>query len=141
MPQDVTDEELRRLVSEGVSQRDISRRTGIPRSTLQDRLKRLQVYEVHRGTPTIIPKRPPAVDLSPQSPAELDAIKVDLLEVAAWWRARKMRRVDPRPPRETQRWTIHIDKRWVEAVKEMAESEGTSQADIVDRAFRQFFER
>jgi Ribbon-helix-helix protein, copG family len=43
-------------------------------------------------------------------------------------------------PRETQRWTVHVDKRWVEAVKEMADTEGISQAEIVDRAFKQYFE-
>jgi hypothetical protein len=140
MPEDITDEELRQLISEGVSQRKIARQTGIPRSTLQLRLKQLQVYEVHQGIPTIIPRHPPEVDLSPQTPAELDAIKVDLLEVAAWWRARKMRRVDPRGPRTTKRQTWHVDTRWVEQVKEMADAEGVPQAEIVDRAFTQFFE-
>jgi len=62
------------------------------------------------------------------------------LEVAAWWRARKMRRVDPGGPRDTQRWTVHVDKRWIEQVKEMADAEGVSQAEVVDRAFRTFFE-
>jgi DNA-binding CsgD family transcriptional regulator len=40
MPHDVDDEELRGLVAQGLSQREISRRLGIPRSTLQDYLKR-----------------------------------------------------------------------------------------------------
>jgi hypothetical protein len=62
-----------------------------------------------------------------------------LLEVAAWWRARKMRRADPGGPRETRRQTWHVDVRWIERVKEMAEAEGVSQAEMVDRAFRQFF--
>jgi DNA-binding Lrp family transcriptional regulator len=140
MPQDVTDEELQRLVSEGVSQREIARRTGFPRATLQNRLKRLQVYEVHRGTPSILPRRTPAVDLRLHTPADLDAIKVDLLEVVEWWRARKMRRVDPRRPRTTQRQTWHVDVRWIEAVKEAADVEGVPQAEIIDRALRQYFE-
>jgi hypothetical protein len=141
MPPDITDDELRQLISEGVSQRKIARQTGIPRSTLQLRLKQLQVYEVHRGTPTIIPRGTPKVDLNPQTPAELDAIKVDLLEVAAWWRARKMRRVDPRRPQTTKRQTWHVDVRWIEAVREAADAEAVSQAEIVDRALQQFFER
>jgi hypothetical protein len=66
-------------------------------------------------------------------------IKADLLEVAAWWRARKMRRVGPSGPRETRRWTVHIDKQWIDCVKEMAEAEGVPQPEIVDRAFRQCF--
>jgi hypothetical protein len=139
MRRDVDDEQLRRLLEQGLSQRDIARHLGIPRSTLQEHLKRQQVVPVHRGTPTILPRGTPEVDLGPQTPAELDAMKADLFEVVQWWRARKMRWVDPGGPRETQRWTVHVDKQWVERVKEMADAEGVSQAEIVDRAFRQFF--
>jgi hypothetical protein len=91
----------------------------------------------------IIPRggpRPPQVDLPRHAAAELEAIKADLLEVVDWWRARKMRRVDPGGPKDTQRWTVHVDKRWIERVKEMAGAEGVSQAEIVDRAFRYYFE-
>jgi DNA-binding Lrp family transcriptional regulator len=139
----IDDQQLRTLLKEGVSQREIARRLGIPRSTLQDYMKRLQPVEVHRGTPAVIPRhvpRPPEVDPAPQTLAALEAIKVDLLEVAQWWRTRKMRRVDSGGPRETQRWTVHVEKRWIAAVKEEAEAEGVSQAAIVDRALRQYFE-
>jgi transcriptional regulator with XRE-family HTH domain len=139
MRRDVDAEQLRTLLEQGISQREIARRLGIPRSTLQEHLKRLQVVPVHRGTPTVLPRGTPEVDLSPHTPAELRAITNDLLEVAAWWRARKMRRVDPGGPRETRRQTWHVDVQWIERVKEMAEAEGVSQAEIVDRAFRQFF--
>ena len=139
MRRDVADEQLRTLLEQGVSQREIARRLGIPRSTLQDYLKRQQVVPVHRGTPTVLPRGTPAVDLSPQTPAELRAISQDLLEVAAWWRARKMRRVDLGGPRETRRQTWHVDVQWIERVKEQAEAEGVSQAEIVDRALRHFF--
>jgi hypothetical protein len=133
-------DELRLLLAQGLSQREVARRLGIPRSTLQDYLKRQQVVPVHRGTPTVLPREgPPQVDLSPQTPAELRAISQDLLEVAAWWRSRKMRRVDPGGPRETRRQTWHVDVQWIERVKEQAEAEGVSQAEIVDRAFRAFF--
>jgi hypothetical protein len=104
MPREIDATQLRQLIDEGVSQREIARRLGVPRSTLQDHLKQLEVYPVHRGTPAVIPRSgrgTPEVDL-PQTPAELDTIKADLLEVAAWWRARKMRRVDPSGPREPQ---------------------------------------
>jgi hypothetical protein len=131
---------LQRLLDEGLSQREIARRLGIPRTTLQEYLKRQQVVPVHRGTPTVLPRGgPPQVDLGPQTPAELRAITQDLLEVAAWWRTRKMRRVDPGGPRETRRQTWHVAVEWIERVKEAAEVEGVSQAEIVDRAFRQFF--
>ena len=61
--------------------------------------------------------------------------------MAQWWSTRKLQRVSPGPTRETQRQTWHLNKQWIEAVKEMAEIEGGSQAEIVDRAFRHFFER
>ena len=40
---------------------------------------------------------------------------------------------------ETRRQTWHVDGEWIERVKGLAEAEGVSQAEIVDRAFRQFF--
>ena len=40
---------------------------------------------------------------------------------------------------ETRRQTWHVDVEWIERVKGLAEAEGVSQAEIVDRAFRQFF--
>jgi transcriptional regulator with XRE-family HTH domain len=132
MPRDIDDAALQRLLAEGLSQREIARRLGVPRTTLQDHLKRQQVVPVHRGTPTLLTR-------GPQTPADLRAITSDLLEVAAWWRARKMRRVDPGSPRETRRQTWHVEVEWIERVKEMAEAEGVSQAEIVDRAFRHFF--
>jgi transcriptional regulator with XRE-family HTH domain len=141
MEDTVDDDTLRQFVAQGMSQREIARQTGIPRSTLQNRLKALQVYEVHRGTPTILPRQTPEVDLSPQTLAELDAITADLLEVAAWWRSRKLHRVDPRGPRTTKRQTWHVDVEWIARAREAADAEGVTQADIVDRAFTQFFER
>ncbi len=143
MPHAIDAVQLRRLLAQCLSQREIARRLGIPRSTLQAHLKRLKPVEVHRGTPTVLPRRgprPPQMDYLPQTPAELDAIKADLLEVVQWWRARKMPRVDPGGPRDTQRWTVHVEKRWIARVKEQAELEGVSQAEIVDRALRQYFE-
>ena len=54
-------------------------------------------------------------------------------------RSRKLRRVDTGRPRDTRRQTWHVDVQWIEQVKEMAEAGGVPQAEIVDRAFRQFF--
>ncbi|HZC02043.1 MAG TPA: hypothetical protein VE844_11985 [Gammaproteobacteria bacterium] len=63
-----------------------------------------------------------------------------MLEVVQWWRARKVSRVDAGGPRDTQRWTVHVDKCWIARVKAQTELEGVSQAEIVDRALRQYFE-
>ena len=40
MPHDIDETALRRLLAEGISQREISRRLGVPRTTLQEHLKR-----------------------------------------------------------------------------------------------------
>jgi DNA-binding NtrC family response regulator len=67
---DVEDEQRRTPLEPGLPQREIARRLGIPRSTLQEHLKRLQVVPVHRGPPTVgagidIPGRPPHCDRRP----------------------------------------------------------------------------
>jgi Homeodomain-like domain len=140
MPPEIDDAALQQLLSAGLSQREISRRLDIPRTTLQKYLKRVQAIEVHRGTAQVIPQRPPGppeVHHASALPAELEA---DLLEVVQWWRARKLQRVSPGGPRDTQRQTWHVDKQWIARVKELADTEGVPQAHVIDRIFRQYFE-
>jgi hypothetical protein len=48
MAPDISADYLRQLIDAGLSQREIARRTGIPRATLQDRLKRLSLGPVQR---------------------------------------------------------------------------------------------
>jgi hypothetical protein len=128
------------LKQAGASQREIERQTGIPRTTVQRILQRPRIPEVYQGGPHESSPQVPAVTSEPAPLTTLDSIKTDLLELVDWWRARKMRRVDSGTPRETQRWTVHVDKRWIDVVKVAADVEGVSQAEIVDRAFRQYFE-
>jgi hypothetical protein len=61
MAADLTDAQLRDLLEEGLSQREISRRTGMPRSTLQDRMKRLGL----QGGPSPVDRPPQPVDRLP----------------------------------------------------------------------------
>jgi hypothetical protein len=100
-----------------------------------------------RPGPPVVDVSPPArldqgplAQVHPGGPPELQGIQQDLLEVVAWWRERKLRRVDPGGPRDTERWTVHVDTRWIEAVKQEAAAEGVPIMTIVDRAFRQYFE-
>jgi hypothetical protein len=70
MAPDLTDDQLRALLREGLSQREIARRTGIPRSTLQVQIKHL---DVHGGPPTV-DRRPSPVDRPPgqRPPSSVD---------------------------------------------------------------------
>ena len=61
MAPDLSDDHLRQLIDAGLSQREITRRTGIPRSTLQKRLKRLGLH----GGPSPVDCPPAPVDRPP----------------------------------------------------------------------------
>jgi hypothetical protein len=142
---------------QGLSLREIARRLDIPWATFRRHWQQLQQQarvSLHPPAPAPSPHQgPPAVDTSlpvptPQSPpqvhagvpAELQAIQQDLLEVVEWWRERKLQRVHPGPPRDTERWTVHVDTRWIAAVKQEAAAEGVPLMVVVDRAFRRYFE-
>jgi hypothetical protein len=60
-PTHLSDDQLRQLIDAGLSQREITRRTGIPRSTLQTRLKRLGL----QGGPSPVDRPPIPVDRPP----------------------------------------------------------------------------
>jgi hypothetical protein len=91
---------------------------------------------------------PPArVDSSPPSPPglppELGTLLSDLpalQEIAQWWRERKLQRVSPSGPKSTERWTIHVERQWIDRVKDEAETLGIPIMTIVNRAFEYYFE-
>jgi hypothetical protein len=149
--------QVERWLKQGLSLRQIAARLDIPWTTFRRHWHQLQQEAsppVQVDVSEMPPRRgPPAVDTSPPArvepgplqghpgvPAELQAIQQDLLEVVAWWHERKLQRVHPGPPRETERWTVHVDTRWIAAVKQEAEAEGVPIMTIVDRAFRRYFE-
>jgi hypothetical protein len=149
--------QVERWLKQGLSLHQIAERLAIPWTTFWRRWQRLQqeaAPPVH-GEVTELPPRPgpPVVDTSlpapaspslpdvhPGIPPEIQAIQTDLVELVQWWRERKLARVHPGPPRDTERWTVHVDTRWIEAVKQEAAAEGVPIMTIVDRAFRQYFE-
>jgi hypothetical protein len=131
----------------GLSLRAIASRLGLPLTTFHRQWQRLQ----REATPPIqaevteLPARPgpppspPAVH--PGLPPELQAIQQDLLDLVAWWRERQRARVHPEVhPRATARWTVHVDVRWIQAVKQEAAREGEPIMAIVNRIFRRYFE-
>jgi IclR helix-turn-helix domain len=76
MSPDLSRHDLEHMLAQGLSQREISRRTGIPRSTMQRLLKAPHIPEVlPEGRPKVAPSRP-----VPQSVAEAGPV---LLEMAA----------------------------------------------------------
>ena len=139
MAPNITKDKLQQLLKQGLSQREIARRTGLSRSTLRQRIQALGTHqgnirvqqssrarmpEVHHGTPL------------PQ--AFMDAWE-DLKEMQTWWRARKRALQTEHSHPETQRQTYHVEKRYIEAIKRAADVEGVSIMEIVNRAFGQFF--
>jgi transcriptional regulator with XRE-family HTH domain len=126
MASPITDAELQQLVSEGLSQNEIARRTGIPRSTLRRRIKKLDALNAYLSNPTL--------DQDPEA-------NEDLRELLEWWNARK-RALQIRDDlhQETERKTYHVQKRYIEAIQRAADLEHVSITEIVNRAFKQFFD-
>jgi DNA-binding transcriptional MocR family regulator len=131
----ITKDKLQQLLKQGLSQREMARRTGIPRSTLRQRMHPLGTREVHTGV------RKPSSEQRPegQLPQELMEAWEDLKEMQAWWRARKRALQTKHSHQETQRQTYHVEKRYIEAITRAADAEGVSITNMVNRAFQQYF--
>ena len=60
----------------------------------------------------------------------------------AWWRERKRAlQTESDTEQETQRQTYHVQKRYIAAIKRASDLERVSITEIVNRAFKQFFEQ
>ena len=78
MARALTDDELRRLVSEGLSQREIARRTGLSRSTLYARFQLLGLVSTHAPS-TVHPDTPDrSTSTVDRPPSTHDALRTDL---------------------------------------------------------------
>ena len=65
----------------------------------------------------------------------------ELQEMLAWWRERKRAlQIEADTEQETQRQTYHVQKRYIEAIRRAADLERVSIMEIVNRAFKQFFD-
>jgi DNA-binding Lrp family transcriptional regulator len=122
----ITDAELQELLNQKLSQTEISRRTGIPRSTLRRRIKKFNALNAYLSNPIL--------DQDPEA-------NEDLRELLEWWNARK-RALQIRDDlhQETERKTYHVQKRYIEAIQRAADLEHVSITEIVNRAFKQFFD-
>jgi DNA-binding transcriptional MocR family regulator len=135
----ITKDKLRQLLKQGLSEREIARRTGIPRTTIHQRIQALGTREGHTRVRKPCCERLPEVHRETPLPQELLEAWEDLKEVQAWWRDRKQALRTEHSSQETQRQTYEVEKRYIEAITHTAEVEGVSSIEIVNRAFRQYF--
>ena len=138
MATNITDAELKNFIHEGLSQTDIVRRTGIARTTLRRRLEKLGTPQVDTG---IQNESTPNVYNSTQTSKQTIETGDELQELLSWWRERKLTvQVKDDPEQETERKTYHVQKRYIEAIQRAADLERVSIMEIVNRAFKQFFD-
>jgi len=125
--------DLEQMLAQGLSQREISRRTGTPRSTIQRLLKAPIVPEViPAGRPKVAPRRP-----LPQSIVDAGPV---LLEMAQWWVQRQAAVAAPVGGHvETRRYTFHADVSLIDLVQKEADAERCSYSEVINRALRQYF--
>jgi hypothetical protein len=130
-----------RLKAQGVSTAEIARQLKLPVSTLKDYLKRTlpakttDVYnssstDVYKGGAANVHIDVPLSDLA------------DFQEVLAWWRKRKhLLSASNESPAPTERWTLHIEKPFIEKVKAEAEVEHVTVTEIINRIIRHYYEQ
>ena len=127
------------LHAEGLSQTEIARRLDIPPSTLRDRLKKLGVS----GSPVTAPAAPPTTGIPqaiPQSDVRLISMISDLQELVAWWQERKAALEHASDgSRTTQRFTTHVEQRWIDAIRRMSDLDNLTISQVVNQAFERFF--
>jgi IclR helix-turn-helix domain len=129
----LTRHDLEHMLAQGLSQREISRRTGMPRTTVQRLLKAPHVPEVlPEGLPQVAESRP-----LPQSLVEAGPV---LLEMAAWWVQRQAAAAPPVGGHgETRRYTFHAEVSLIDLVQREADAERVSYSEVINRALRQYF--
>jgi hypothetical protein len=121
----------------------------IDQAKLESLVRRAQEFladYAHPLLPMAYPDRPAPLAESSCLPLETapDHENRDeaLSEIITWWKLRKdvlHKTKDPR--RQTGRATYHVEVRWIEAIRALADLEGLSLAYVVNEAFRQYFEK
>src|SRR5262249_12323540 len=122
MATNLTDAELQQLLSEGLSQADISRRTGMARSTLRRRIAKRGAP--HKDTTASDEDSPDVYDSTQISKHDIEGGDTELQELLAWWRERKRAlQVEGDTEQETERKAYHVQKRYIEAIQRAADLE------------------
>jgi Winged helix-turn-helix DNA-binding len=139
MATNITDAELQQLLSEEISQNEIARRTGMSRSILRRRIKKLSTTQATTGTSD---ESTPKVYTGIQSAVEFAESWDEFQEMLAWWRERKRAlQTEADTEQETERKTYHVEKRYIEAIQRASDLEHVSITEIVNRAFGYYFNR
>lgn len=146
------------LKSRGLSDRQIAKEMGIPESTFRHRKKSAENLEGGPKAPKSIHESKPEVDLGiPSTPKE--NIQLDysgkpdsdqgtlfqeiiefwptLQEMFKWWDDRKAS--SHLPQEKLERFTFHIQPKWMEAIKRESDKTGETYAAVVNRAFSKYF--
>jgi hypothetical protein len=128
----LTDAQLKTLYEEkGLSQGEIAQRTGIPKSTLNARMKALGLTRKPAAA-----KSTPDVNMGTLTPPQIAALP----ELLDWWQRRQETRAAAAAgERQTARVTFHIEKRWIDAIRRQAALDHATITQIVNRAFQAFF--
>ena len=139
MATNITDAELQQLLSEGLSQTEIARRTSISRSTLRRRMEKLSTSQVGTSVPDEgIPDVYDSTQISKQASETGDELQ-EMLDggenVNAHCRSKRAL------IRKPERQTYHVQKRYIEAIKRASDLEHVSIMEIVNRAFAHYFNR
>ena len=151
MPREIDEPTLRRLLAEGVSQREIARRLGIPRTTLQEYLKR-QGLAVQRPPAAPAPQGPTAAPAAPAmtfvAVPELQEMIELLRNLNARVESLEQTRVPPALPASTappatpappaaerkdiQQWTVRLSKALIEHIKAVAYARRVHPSELVE---------
>jgi transcriptional regulator with XRE-family HTH domain len=142
MPRPIDDEELRALIEAGISQREIARRLGIPRSTLQDRVKRLNVAPARREASAPVQRPVQALDTGAvqrldRLEGELQGLRyvvqslVERLDQPPVQTPVQITALPPFPPGKAVRWNLWILDAIRDELAALAAERGVSPSQLV----------
>lgn len=158
MSPDLSDDHLRQLLEAGLSQREIARRTGMPRATVQRHLTRLglQVTPAPQAPTRAAPHPPAPTRESPAmtfiAVAEVQEILSTLKRLDARVEALEHTRMElpaptheaPRIPAPTragvQQWTVRLSGALIEILKAEAEKERLQPSHLLEAIILEWWE-
>lgn len=130
-------EEVQQLRAQGTTAAAIARRLGIPVTTLKSHLQRAQALDV------------PNVHNCPPAPRSTDVYigipptdVADFQAMLAWWRRRQhLLAASQEAPADTERWTLHVEKPFIQRVKAEADAEHVTVTELINRIIRHYYQR